>query len=165
MTTPPTNARREGVGQVRLYATYDKLRMRPGAYFVAYVRLAGHRTRYSPGGRRYYLQRDALRAQVAAQVAAGALAKIPASCFLAPVRVHASIAVYLIPSRPGGRGDIDNYAKAVLDAVQPLWLPNDRMVTELHVELRNAPAPRPLREPIEWADVTLSWAIQERASK
>lgn len=55
------------------------------------------------------------------------------------VPFDAPVAVQVVLYRPQGRGDVDNYAKALLDALQGIAYHNDAQVVDLHMVLKVNP--------------------------
>ena len=100
----------------------------PGVSIKPYVRMTKRGKYVDPQALEYLASKDTLAFEIRQAMQAAYYDPFPAQT---PLHVHISVTV---PSSQGHRADIDNIAKAILDACNKVVFPDDRWIDDLGIE-------------------------------
>ena len=100
----------------------------PGITIKPYVRMTKRGKYVDPQALEYLASKDALTFAIRQAMQAAYYDPLPAQT---PLSVRIDVTV---PSSQGHRADIDNIAKAVLDACNKVVFPDDRWIDDLGIE-------------------------------
>lgn len=100
----------------------------PGVSIKPYVRMTKRGKYVDPQALEYLASKDTLAFEIRQAMQAAYYDPFPAQT---PLQVHISVTV---PSSQGHRADIDNIAKAILDACNKIVFPDDRWIDTLYIK-------------------------------